>query len=124
MTSEAGIRRIVVVALVTRRTLIGNRRVCSIERVIIVVIDERRRRPSRIRGMTGCAIRRETQGCMSRVDRLIVIIDVTCLAISGCACISICMTTDTVHYQVRACQWEGGLVVIKCAFGTASRVTC
>ena len=122
MTSKAGIWCIVVIALVTGRTLIGNRRVCAIERIIIVVIDQRRRCPARIGSMTGCTVRRKAQCRMPRVDGLIVIIDVTCLAIRWRACISIGVTTDTIDYQVGARQWKGRLVVIKCPIRTARRV--
>ncbi len=56
MTSETGIGRIIVVAVVTGSTIIGYGSVGAVQGIIIIVIGKGCRHPVGVGGMTGRAI--------------------------------------------------------------------
>ena len=72
MASRAGVRRVVVVAVVTGSAVVGNHRVRSVQRVIGVVNGECGRVPA-IGGMAGRTIGRYGQRNVVRIGRLVVI---------------------------------------------------
>ena len=73
MAAEAGVRGIVVIAVVAGGTVVGNGCVRTIKRIIVVVDGESRRHPIRRGGMTRSAIRREIQRQVVRIGALVVI---------------------------------------------------
>ena len=58
VTTRAGVWRSIVIAVVAARAIIGNARMCAVQRIIIIVCWETRRFPARRGGMAGLAIRR------------------------------------------------------------------
>jgi hypothetical protein len=77
MTTVAGIRRGIVVAVVARSAIVGDGRVCPVQRIIIVVDRECRRFPARRGRVTHRTIRREVQRYVVRIGGLIEIRVVT-----------------------------------------------
>ena len=73
VTTHTGIRCIVVVAVVTGCTVVGNARVCSQQRVVVVVYGECRRHPVRICGVAHIAVSRNIQRQVVGIDTLVVI---------------------------------------------------
>ena len=71
MTPGTGVWGAVVIPIVAACTIIGNRRVRTVQGVIIVVDRETGRFPARRRGVTHRTIRRKVQGTVVRIGRLI-----------------------------------------------------
>ena len=67
MAAVAGIRCVVVVAVVAGSTIIGNARMRAVQRIVIVVNGECSRFPARVGGMAHRTIRRNIQGGVIRV---------------------------------------------------------
>ena len=100
VTPCTSIRCTVVIPVVADSTVIGNHRVCPVQRVIVVVDRESGRRPARSRGMAHRAIGRKAQGNVIGVQRQIKIGGMAGRALYGCTCISICMALDAIHRKV------------------------
>lgn len=113
MASHTGVGRINVIALVTTGALVGNRCVTAIECPIIIVIGQQGWIPARICRVTLRAIHRKAQGEVAWILALIEIVCMTGFAFSRGALETICMTTETINIEVRACQRESGSVMIK-----------
>ena len=77
MTAIAGIWCRVIITVMTRRTIIGNRGMCTVQSIIIVVYRERGRIPARCSRMAHCAIRRNAQRYVVRVGGLVKICRMT-----------------------------------------------
>ena len=73
MAGETGIRRIAVITVVARRTVVGNSLVRTIQRPIIIMNREGRRHPFRLGCMATGTIGRYVQIRVIRVGALIVI---------------------------------------------------
>lgn len=73
MASKTGIRRIVVLPVVTGCAVVGNRGVRAVEGVIVVVNGKSSRCPIRRGGVAACAIGREIQRYVVWVGTLVVI---------------------------------------------------
>ena len=113
MATGAGIGRVVVVAVVAGRTIIGDRQVPSVQDPVIVMDGEGGRTPSRRRGMAGCTVRWEVECGMVGVGRLVVIRQVASLAGVRGIVIVAGMTSGTVvgDGQVRSIQHPEVVVV-------------
>jgi len=117
VTSFAGIRRVVVIAVVASCTIIGNIDVCSGERVNIAMVESRWRPAVFI--VANRAIRRELQGNVVRVGRLIVIVFVAAVAgIRRVVVISV-VAGCTVVGNVGMCSHQSKEIVVH---GEARRV--
>ena len=106
VTAIARIRCIIVIPVMTGRTIIGNTRMRSIEGVIIIVNGECGGLPTRTGGMTSGAIGRNTQRYVVGIQALVVIGGVTSGAIGGGTLISIGMTFNTIGRHVRSGERE------------------
>ena len=73
MTAGAGIRRIVIIAIVAGITIIGDSRMSTRQRIIIVMYVKSCRSPARSRCMAARAIRRYTQRYVVGVRTLIIV---------------------------------------------------
>ena len=102
VTTVAGIRRGVVIAVVASGAVVGDGRVCSVQRIIIVVDRERRRFPASRGGVAHRTIRREIQCYVVRISCLVEIRGVTGGTLRGCTDISSGMAFNTISRKVRA----------------------
>lgn len=122
VTAVTCIRSVVIVAVVTRGTLIGNGCVRSIQLVIIVVNGECSGLPSG-GGVTTCTIRRYGECGVARICALIVIRGMTTRAIGRRAGVPRCMAVDAGSRLVCPCQRKISSVMIERTGGVACRMT-
>ncbi len=101
MAAVTGIGRIVVIPVVTNGTIVCNRRMCTVQRIIIVVNRESSRRPPRSGRMAHGTIRRDIQIQVFGIGGLVKIRRVTSRALCGRTCVSVRMTLNTVSRQMR-----------------------
>ena len=102
VAAVAGVRRGVVVAVVAGCTVIGDSRMCPVQRIIVVVNRERSRRPAGCGRVTHDTIRRKIQRHVVRVGRLVEIWCVTSRTLRGRTGISSGVTFNTICGKVRA----------------------
>ena len=121
VAAGTGIRGVVVVAVVTSGTLVGNGCVRPIQLVIIVVDGECSRLPAGS-GVATCTIRRYSECGMARIGALIVIRRMATRAIGRGAGISGCVAIDAGGRLVRPGQREISIVVIESGAYISCRV--
>ena len=73
VTTIARIGCIIVIAIMTGRTVVGNGSVSPQQLIEVIVNGESRRRPSRVSGMTGFAGNRQIERNVIRIDTLVVV---------------------------------------------------
>lgn len=122
VATGTGIRRVVVVAIVTSCTIIGNAGVGAVQGVIVVVDGERSRRPAG-RCMAVFTIGRNANCLVVRICTLIVIYRMAGYTFGRSAGETIGMAIDTSSCQVRPGQREVCGVVVKRIIGISGRVT-
>ena len=106
VTTHAGVRRIVVVPVVTSRAIIGNTRMCPVQIVIIVVNRECGRLPTRGGRVAHGAIRRDHQRSVIWIQTRVVIGRVATCASIGCigiVAVVACITIGSDGYM-RSCK--------------------
>lgn len=123
VAARTGVRRIIVVAVVAGRTVVGDSRMCAVQRVIIIVDGKNSRRPAGGR-MAGCAIGRYGESRMVWIIALIIIRRMAGRTLRRSAGIPRGVALGTIHPQVRARQREIGLSVVKNIVRISGRVTC
>lgn len=106
MASIASIGRVVIIAIVTSSTIIGNGSMRAFQRIVIVVNRKSGWLPSRGSGMTGSAIGRNIEGWMVRIGRLGIIRIMATVASIGCIGIISVVTTCTVVGNGGVCARE------------------
>lgn len=121
MTTRASIWRVGIIAVVAGGTIRRNRRVCAIQRVIIVVNSKGCWRPAG-RRMAAGTIRRERQCRMAGVAALIVIGHMATRTIGRRARVPRCMALRTIYRQVRPRQRKIRFAVVEHIRRVAARV--
>ncbi len=71
MTTYAGIRCIIVVAIVTGSTVVCYSSMSPFQYIEVIMTREGRRTPVRVRRMTGRTVRRQAQAIVIRIRRLV-----------------------------------------------------
>ena len=122
VTAGAGVRRVVVIAVVAGSAIIRYARMRAVQGIIVVVNGESGRFPAGCSMATG-AVRRDIQRQVIRVGALVVIRGMATGAIGGSACIPRSVTINAIGREVRPSQREAGVVVIKSTVRFARRVT-
>lgn len=122
MASCTGIRGVVIVAIVTAGTRIGNTCMRSFQRVIIIVDGKSGRLP-RIGGMTRCTVGWNNQRAVVRVYALVVIRRMATRAICRRAGIPRSMAVEAGCCQMRSRQWKISLAMVKSIVLAPCRVT-
>ena len=100
MAARTRVGRVVVIPVVAAGALVGDNRVTSVQRIIIVVVGKRGRAPSGICRMAGCTIHGKSQSLVIGIDRLVKFRCMTRLAFGWCALEAIGVTTETIHRSV------------------------
>lgn len=124
VTTPAGIGGIVVIPMMTRGAIIPNKRVCSIQRIIGVMVRHAGRCPIRRRGMTGRAIRRKAEISVIRIVGLIKSWHMAGGTFCRCALESSAVTGRAIHIHMGSGQRECCRIVIKDVIRIAGGVTC
>lgn len=124
VTTPAGIRSIVVIPVMTGGAIIPNKRMCSIQGIIGVMVRHAGRCPIRRRGMTGRAIRRKSQVSVIRIVGLIKSRHMAGGTFCRCALESSAMTGGAIHIHMGSGQRECGRIVIEDVIRIACGVTC
>ncbi len=123
VATRTGVRRIRVVAVVAHGTVVRNRRVCPVQHVIVVVDRERRRRPARLRTVASRTIRRQPEHRMVGIGRLVVVGQVTGVAIQGRTRVPVRVATYARSPQMRPRQRKGRRIVVEHVVRIPRRVT-
>ncbi len=123
VATRTGVRRIRVVAVVAHGTVVRNRRVCPVQHVIVVVDRERRRRPARLRTVASRTIRRQPEHRMVGIGRLVVVGQVTGVAIQGRTRVPVRVATYARSPQMRPRQRKGRRIVVEHVVRFPRRVT-
>ena len=118
-----GIGRVVVVAVMAGRAIIGNGCVGAIQYIVIVVYVKTGGCPTGSCGVARRAISGQSQVAVVRIDALFEIKGVTGGAVGGSARVSVRMTLCAGGVNVSPCQRKSGGVVVKTAGGVTGRVT-
>ena len=119
VAAYAGGRGIVVIAVVTGGAVIGNSRMCPVERIEIVVVVKARRRPAASSSMTACAIGAKIEGYVVRIVGLTKGRNVAVGTVGGCTRKSGGMALHTICAQVSSGEGERRGVVVKNQIGIA-----
>ena len=122
MTARTGVRRVGVIAFMAGGALVGNGRMRTVERIIIVVDGKTGGRPAGSR-MTTCAIFRNAERDVVGIGRLVEIGRMATGAIRWRAGITRGMALGAIHGQVRAREGEIRFAVVKHIGRTATRMT-
>ena len=122
MTAGAGIRGVVVVAVVAGGTITGDRQVRSVQDPEVVVIRELGRTPTGLGGMAGGTIRREVEGLVVRIGCNVPVGHVAGVTIRGCPSIPGGMALDAIGGGMGPGQREAGVAVVKGIIGVAGRM--
>ena len=88
MAARTGVGCVIVVAVVAFSAVIGNGRVCAVQRVKIVVVRECRRLPAS-GGMAGGTIHGKPERCMIRISRSIIAVGMTGSTLRWCTRVTI-----------------------------------
>ena len=92
MAAHTSIRRVVVIAVVASRAVVGNRRMRAVQCVEIIVVGKGGRRPTRLRGMTTRTIGAQSQRYVVGIARLIEVIGMAARAGGRRTFITRCVT--------------------------------
>ena len=101
MATGTGVRGIVVIAVVAGGTVVGNSCVRTVQRIIIVVVGKRSRRPAGSSGMARSTIRRQAQTTVIWVRSLVKIVRMARSAIRWRARITVGVAGDTICGKMR-----------------------
>ena len=122
VAAHTGIGRIVVISIMTSRTIIRNSRMRPVERIIIIVHAKTSRRPARRRCMAARTVRIKPQRYMVGISRLIEIRRVTGRTGRRSTFKTRTVAVQTVDTHMRSREREGGGVVVKNQIGITGRM--
>ena len=113
VTAKTLIGRVVVIAVVTGSTIIGNGGMSAVQCIVVVVDGEGSRCPARFGGMAGCTIRWQSQSNVIRIGGLVEIRQVAGVAIGRGSCIAATVAGCAFCNYVCTGQGECRAVVVK-----------
>jgi len=114
MTAFTCVRRVVVIAVVARRTVVRDNGMSAIEHIIVIVVRKRSRVPTRISCMTGGAICRKCQVNVIRVGGLVIVVNVTTVASVWCVVVISIVTSRTIVRNNGMSAIEHIIVIVVC----------
>ena len=123
VTTHTGRGRIIVITVVTGRTVIGNGRMCAVESVVVVVIIKTRRRPATSRSVTAYTIRAVVEGHMIRIVSLHEGRTVAVCTVGRCPRKPRGVALHTICPQMCSCERESSRIVVKNQVSITRRVT-